>query len=119
MLSPERGEDRHPLQCTVGVWVLLFLFTIPQAEHEQFGFSRRVTWRCGQRWQRRWCWGCLSLSQVPFKPACPKVQGTIPWLAPCHIPGDQRHIWTLPLLSFPVPVAHCPLPHLGANLSPS
>lgn len=61
--------------------------------------------------------GHASLSVFP---ACmPQSPRHHPLATPHHIPSDQRHIWTLPLLSFPVPVIHCPVPHLGAKLCPS
>lgn len=120
-LQREEGTG-IPWNAQCGYGVLLFLFTTSQAEHKQLGFPWRVDLEVWTEVAEGMTLGMplsLSLSQVPFKPAFPKVQGAIPWPAPHHIPGDQRRIWNLPLISFPITVIHCPVPRLGANLCPS
>lgn len=79
MLPPERGEDRHPLECTVWVWGSAFpLHHLPG--WAQFGFSWWVDLEVWTEVAEEMVLGMLlSLS---FQPACPKVQGTIPW--PLH-----------------------------------
>lgn len=87
----------------------------PRLKHKQLGFSWKVNLEVWTELAEEMMLGMpLFLSQVAFKL---KVQGHIPWPSPHHIPGDQRHIWTLPLISFPVPVTHCPVPIWGKPLS--